>query len=56
MAVKKVTVIQRYQGASGDVKPTSPPAGSFFYETDTYDMYIYNGSAWVVYKGTGGII
>ena len=55
MTVVKITVIQNWQGASGDVKPTSPPAGSFFYENDTYDKYIYNGSAWGGYKGTGGL-
>jgi hypothetical protein len=28
------------------VKPTTPPAGSTFYETDTGATYVYDGAAW----------
>lgn len=36
-------------GKSTDTKPTSNiPKGATFYETDTKDVYIWDGSTWVV--------
>ena len=46
MTVVIATTIKRYLGLSGDAKPTAPPAGSTFYETDTGAMYVYDGAAW----------
>jgi len=46
LAVKLITHIKRYIGASTDVKPTGDQPGTIFYETDTGDEYIYDGSAW----------
>lgn len=34
-------------GISTDTKPTSPPTGSTFFETNTGLTYFYNGTAWV---------
>jgi len=49
-----------YYGLSTDIKPTPsyPPGagnrvGSLFFETDTLDIYTYNGSAWILYKTNG---
>ena len=56
MTVILMTNEKTYIGVNADTKPTSPPAGSKFYETDTQDIYVYNGSAWVVYKGSGGLL
>jgi len=38
----------RYFGLSGDTKPTLTVdfAGAEFYETDTFDKFIWDGSAW----------
>ena len=47
MAVQFVTTIQRYIGLSTDTKPTAPPVGSPFVETDTGFTYTYNGYAWL---------
>ena len=47
MTVKFVTSIQNWIGLDSDTKPTSPPAGSTFYETNTGQGWIYNGSNWV---------
>lgn len=44
----------RYIGLAADTKPTAPPAGSLFYETDTGVTYIYDGSAWVIKTGAAG--
>jgi len=41
-------------GLSTDTKPTTYQSGSTFYETDTGNVYIYNGSAWSVKSGAGG--
>jgi hypothetical protein len=40
--------IKNYIGTSADSKPTDStvPLGSKFLETDTKDVYIYDGSAW----------
>ena len=57
MTVVKISGIHVYVGASGDSKPTTGvAAGSLFRETDTYDVYIYTGSAWVKYQGFGGAL
>ena len=47
MTVKFVTKVQRWMGLDSDTKPTSPPVGSTFYETNTGQDFIYNGSNWV---------
>lgn len=51
MTVQKVSTIQKWQGLSGDTKPTSAPVGSMFYETDTGKEFVWNGS-WVQYAAT----
>jgi len=47
MSVFLETTIQRFSGLSTDTKPTSPPVGSPFVETDTGFTYKYNGYAWL---------
>ena len=55
MAVKLITSIKTYVGASGDSKPAGVPVGSYFRESDTFDVYItYDGTNWITYKGFGG--
>jgi len=45
--------IQRFTGISTDTKPTSVPAGSYFWEYDTNDLYkTYNGTNWLVQRAT----
>ncbi|MDD4721871.1 MAG: hypothetical protein PHR07_03895, partial [Acidaminococcaceae bacterium] len=39
------STISRYMGVSTDEKPTDGDAGSTFYETDTHDLYMFNGTA-----------
>ncbi len=57
MTVVLIAAIQTWLGLSTDVKPTSPPGGSTFYETDTGANYIYDGSAWQLQpKVTDGIV
>ena len=51
MAIKNLYVINTYSGLSSDTKPTSPPAGSTFYETDTKQTFFYNGTSWVIREG-----
>ena len=46
MTVVLIASIQRFIGVASDTKPTSPPAGSTFRETDTLDLYVFDGSAW----------
>lgn len=47
MAVKLLGNFVRYIGLSTDPKPTiGVPPGSTFYETNTKDIYIYDGTAW----------
>ena len=41
------TTINRWIGLSTDTKPTSPRAGSTFYETNTGYSFKYNGYAWL---------
>ena len=38
---------KQYCGVSSDTKPTGALAGSQFRETDTGDVYMSNGTAWV---------
>jgi len=47
MTIKFVTTVQSWIGLDTDTKPTSPPVGSKFYETNTGQGFIYNGSNWV---------
>lgn len=51
MTVQQVATIQKWQGLSGDTKPTSAPMGSMFYETNTGKEFVWNG-AWVQYAAT----
>jgi len=51
MAVVLERAATRYIGVAADTKPSSPPAGSRFFESDTRAMYIYTGSAWVQARG-----
>lgn len=46
MAVVLMNVQKNFIGLSTDAKPTTPAAGSRFYETDTQLFYIYDGAAW----------
>ncbi len=46
MTVVLTATIQSWIGLSSDSKPTSPPAGSTFYETDSGATYVYDGAAW----------
>ena len=48
MTVVLTDTIDRYVGLAADTKPTSPRAGSEFYETDSGGTYIYSGSAWAL--------
>lgn len=47
MAVKLVANVQRWIGLSTDTKPTPDFVGSTFYETNTGQGFIHNGSEWV---------
>ena len=48
MTVLRETSIHRYTGLSTDTKPTSVPAGSFFWAYDTNDLYkTYDGTNWL---------
>ena len=38
----------RIEGLAADTKPVTVVTNSEFYETDTKDIYIFNGSAWVI--------
>lgn len=44
-----ITTINRYQGVSGDSKPTDAPAGSTFYEVDTGNWFVWDGDSWESY-------
>lgn len=46
MTVVLISSTRNYVGLSSDTKPTTPTAGSTFYETDTGATYIYDGAAW----------
>ena len=44
----------RLTGVSGDTKPTTLPTGSTFLETNTDDLYIWDGDSWnIVASNTG---
>ena len=47
MAVSRVATIKRWTGLSTDTKPTTPPIGSTFFESNTGFLWIYNGYAWL---------
>ena len=47
MAVKLVTSIQKWIGLSTDTKPTPDKIGSTFFETNTGQEFIWNGSNWI---------
>lgn len=36
-----------YKGLSNDPRPLSPKSGDVFIETDTLDVYAFEGSAWI---------
>jgi hypothetical protein len=44
-----ITTINRYQGVSGDSKPSDAPAGSTFYEVDTGSWFVWDGDSWEAY-------
>lgn len=47
MAVLEISGVRHYVGLSTDAKPTAEvSAGSRFWERDTGDEFIYDGSAW----------
>ena len=49
MAYTLLGKVYKYIGTSADTKPTTAiPAGSTFYETNTGDLYQYDGSAWAI--------
>ena len=48
VTVALIASIDRYLGLSSDTKPSAPAVGSTFYETDSGETYVYNGSAWTV--------
>ncbi len=47
MTVCLETTIQRWNGASSDVKPTDAPEGSTFHVVDTGEKYIFHNGGWV---------
>lgn len=48
MSVYPITIPQRFTGLSSDTKPTTGLAyGATFFESDTRNEYMYNGSSWV---------
>jgi hypothetical protein len=51
MTVLLETSIKRFTGISTDSKPTSVPAGSYFWEYDTNDVYkTYDGTNWLIHN------
>ncbi len=48
MAVVLIGRIQEFVGLSSDTKPSAPPVGSTFRETDTGLIAVYDGTAWQV--------
>jgi hypothetical protein len=49
LAVILIENIKRYLGVHADTKPTSGiPVGSTFFETDTKDLYVFDGTNWEV--------
>lgn len=47
MTVKLVTDIQRWIGLDSDTKPITGKAGSTFYELNTGQGWIWDGTNWV---------
>jgi len=41
----------RLTGVSGDTKPTTLPTGSTFLETNTDDLYLWDGDSWNIVAG-----
>lgn len=53
MAVTRIATPHHYVGVAADVKPTSEvPEGSLFFERDTGDTFIWDGTAWGVVSVT----
>lgn len=52
MTVELIANVKRFQGLSGDSKPTGEPVGSTFYETDTNNTYVYANSSWTLKKSS----
>lgn len=50
MAIIEITgePVKRYKGLSSDTKPENPPVFSQFMETDTSDLYRFDGDSWVI--------
>lgn len=46
MTVRTVIRPTHYYGVSGDAKPSNPPIGSTFFETNTNARYVYDGATW----------
>lgn len=46
ITLKRINYIDRYIGVSTDIKPVGVDPGSTFYESDTTNTYIYDGSNW----------
>ncbi len=40
----------RFFGLAGDTKPTSAMVGATFYETDTPDLFVFDGASWVSFR------
>ncbi len=57
MTVQLLGAIHRYQGQSGDSKPedATVPTGSQFYEIDTTDTYVWDGSDWTAAPAFNGL-
>lgn len=57
MTVQLLGAIHRFQGQSGDSKPSDAtvPVGSQFYEVDTTDTYVWDGSDWTVAPAFNGL-
>jgi len=53
MTVALIRAIQNFVGLSTDTKPTAPPTGSTFLETDSGATYVYDGSAWAILMTAG---
>ena len=43
---KLIHSIQNWIGLSSDTKPSNPPVGSTFHESDTGEMFVYDGDIW----------
>ena len=54
MAITHEGTIRRYNGLSGDTKPTGVPIGSYYWASDTNIMYkTYDGTNWVLFVTLG---